>query len=731
MKKTTTLLIIIATAGTLMAQTQQGLVRTLGRADHAGEPLGGVTIRVRGAHNAVLSRQDGSVALPASGLANGDAYSLQQVRKEGYELNDASIIGRRLAFSDRVPLTIVMVSSAQLQADKQRIENKAYQTAERTYKERLAQLESALADASISAEQYREQLSTLQDNLERYQGLIDGLADHYAHTDYDLLDDTEKEIVLCIENGDLHRADSLIHTLFNPDGILQRSLSALDEANSRIAQAQGILTQAENDLAAVLRQQEKDAEYLYQLYTIALARFDNDKARQYVETRAALDTTNITWQNDAGMFIQEYVADYAVALAYIRTAMRQTFRQYGTQSAEAADAYANLGSLFDALSMYDSAMYCYQKAVALHKEFVGEENTALAGYYVYIGILYKHTDDFEQAARYLNLSRSIRDKLPGKPDIEESYHNLASLLGSQGQYNEALDYYKQALALVIADVGRDHYVTAQIMDNIGVTYIEMEQRDSGLVYMRNALEIRMKTLGEKHPSVASSYHNIGAYLLEMDNYTEALEYQQKAMSIEEVTLGLEHPSLAATYTQVGKTYMRLRNLTAAAEYYNKGLRIREKALGPDHTETAGSHYYLGQLCIMQKQYNQALEHFKAVRPVWESHFGTEHPNVGSLYSSLGNAYFGMNQNDSAMFWYNKGLDIKKKVRGEESADVALSHNNIGLIYEKQGNYTQAYECYLRALSIQEKLFGADHPRTKATRQRVEKMAQQKASSEKQ
>ncbi len=64
-----------------------------------------------------------------TGKKAGDAYSLQQVKKTGYELNEIGVIGKQYTFSDKVPLNIVMVSTAQLQEDKQRIENNAYKVA--------------------------------------------------------------------------------------------------------------------------------------------------------------------------------------------------------------------------------------------------------------------------------------------------------------------------------------------------------------------------------------------------------------------------------------------------------------------------------------------------------------------------------------------------------------------------------------------------------------------------
>ncbi len=167
------LLVTIIVAFSSIAQTQQGYVRTIGKPGKNGVALSGVTVRAKGNHNAVVSKSNGRFSMKMKGLKNGDAYSLQQVQKNGYELNDAGTIGRQYAFSSTVPLTIVMVSTAQLQADKQRIENNAYAVAEKNYKAKMAKLEKQLNENTITAEEYRAALQELQDSFEKYQSLIE------------------------------------------------------------------------------------------------------------------------------------------------------------------------------------------------------------------------------------------------------------------------------------------------------------------------------------------------------------------------------------------------------------------------------------------------------------------------------------------------------------------------------------------------------------------------------
>ena len=79
----------------LFAQIQQGYVKTLGRPNQKGMPLSGVSVSVKGEHNPVLSNDNGIFSMLLTGKQIGDAYTLQEVQKKGYELNEAGVIGRQ------------------------------------------------------------------------------------------------------------------------------------------------------------------------------------------------------------------------------------------------------------------------------------------------------------------------------------------------------------------------------------------------------------------------------------------------------------------------------------------------------------------------------------------------------------------------------------------------------------------------------------------------------------
>ena len=571
------ILFILTAVGTLTisAQTQLGYVKTLGRPNQKGVALSGVSIRIKGGHNAVLSNTQGFFSMMMAGKKEGDAYALQQVQKQGYELNERGIIGRQYAFSEKVPLTIVMVSTKQLQADKQRIENNAYKTAEKNYKTQMALLEKQQQANQITIEKYHQETQELKNSFEKYQSLIDGLADHYAHTDYDELDAKEQEINLCIENGDLDKAELLLQALD-----IEKRLAEIEQ---RIKAGQQLKEEALEDQRKIQKQQEKDAEYLYQLYTIALGRFDNEKARYYIETRAALDSTNVRWQIDAGAFIHIYFNDFKNALFFYEQGLKQCLPQDKCHP-DVAMSYNNIGSVYSDQGDYSKAMEYYQKALEIYKKLVGLNHPEVATSYSNIGSVYLYQGDYSKAMEYYQKALEIDIKSYGlnHPDVATSYNNIGSVYSDQGDYSKALKYYQGALDIYIKLVGLSHPNVATFYNNIGCVYAKQGEYIKGLECYQKALEIKEKIFGYRHLDVAISYSSIGSIFQIQGNFPQAIEYYQKALEIDEKLVGVNHPDVAKSYNNIGSVYLDQSDYSKALEYYKKALEIGKNVFGLNH-----------------------------------------------------------------------------------------------------------------------------------------------------
>ena len=249
-------------------------------------------------------------------------------------------------------LAVVAAFAQSPRPSKKYFEEKAYKIAKKTYDNEMESLDMLLADTIISDAYYRKSVKELHDNFNKYQTLIDGLAEHYAIFDYSELDSTDYQINFNIENGELEAADSIVRSRFNPKGVLQRNLTPAEK--------------------------EKSAEYLYQLYTISLASFDNKRAEQYITTRAELDTMHWDWQSDAGLYLMKnnklnkaekyYERSYDVIYDILdeaedSTAMVNTLtgRRIAYSLMGIAEFYKQTGNLEDANDLMKEAKRLYSK----------------------------------------------------------------------------------------------------------------------------------------------------------------------------------------------------------------------------------------------------------------------------------------------------------------------------------------------------------------------------------
>lgn len=239
------------------AQVQKGYVRTIGRPDTPGKPIPGVVIRVRGMIDKYITSNDGYFEMVMRDKKKGDPIYFMSVSKKDYELCDKNFLSYNSVYSPEVTLEITMIDLKQFEKDKQRIEENAYKVAETNYEKKKKELERQKEKSEITIEKYRKELENLQNSYERYISLIGVMADRYARSDYDHMDSIDYEINICIENGELDRADSLIHTVFDPYTVLERNRAAKAEIRERIEFAQAVIDKAQSDKAAL----ERDKEY--------------------------------------------------------------------------------------------------------------------------------------------------------------------------------------------------------------------------------------------------------------------------------------------------------------------------------------------------------------------------------------------------------------------------------------------------------------------------------------
>lgn len=479
MRKLYSILIGLSINLVAFAITQQGLVRTISRPNHPSENLEGVLVRVRGNHNAVISESTGLFSILMQELQNGDPYCLSAVMKSGYQLSEQDIIGRQQAGSDKVPLDVAMVSTAQLQAEKNAIADKAREGVERYYMEQILAIEQALAKQQLTNEQYEQRIAELDNKLMQSEQQIEQMADRYARTDYALLDSVAGAIQSAIEQGDLDAAEQMI---------LRKG--SLTDRRQRIV-----------DMRRDVKTQEQDLKQdYYHLHSIALSRFQPDSAAYYLQLRADIDTTDAAAQLDYAKFLNEYMRSTENAWYYTQRAERQVRKADGEHSMLMLRVLNEKGQYLYKKQQFAMAASTLENALRLSTELFGKDHKYTASRRVCLGASYYGMKKYKEAKKQFNEALRIFH-IEGQEDVlteATTLNNLAGIAFAENDYATAKTYFEKS-ATLLQSVAPNSNTLPPTLANIAAIYADLGDKVTANQYYTKAYTAACRILGETNP----------------------------------------------------------------------------------------------------------------------------------------------------------------------------------------------------------------------------------------
>ena len=608
-----------------LAQTQKGFIRTICRPDRASKPVAEVTILVSEGNKSVLSNTKGEFSFPC----RSESYRIMRVQKTGFQLVDKGVVGRLNPYSAKVAQEIVMVSQADLNADKMRIEEKANKRAQADYQKRLDAIKRELEEKRITEQQAIQAEAAAGDSFQNYIKMIDDMAERYAMMDYEGISDKNRQIFRYIEDAEFEKADSLIKS----KGDIEARIKEVKELQK--------VTEATENLALKMREKYTSnindlAEDLYSKFTIYKSKFQNDSAAYCLEQRVALDTTNVEWKNDAGMFIKNYVAHYDKALTYFELALHQSLIQYGEQSEWYANCIGNIGAIYSDIGNYEKALEYYNMALRIQEKVLGSEHRHVATSYNNIGLVYTFQGNYDQALELYGKAINIHEKALDldTPDMASLYSNMGLAYADKGDSEKAIENLSKALTIWENTLGKEHPDVATSYDNIGTVYADLGLYDKALEYCNKALTIRKKIIGNYHPSIAYSYNNIGSIYSGQDEYDKALEYQTKALSIWENSLGSKHSVVATAYKNIAYLYFKKGDNSKSLECYFQALSISENSFGTMHPDVASIYNNIGIVYYKQSDYSKALDYLSKALAIYENILGPDHSKLQTVKDNI-------------------------------------------------------------------------------------------------
>lgn len=212
MRRTGVFLLLMMFCVSINAQTQQGIVKTRGRMVNGqlvpGTRLSGATITLNFG-NPLVSGNQGifTFVVPAT-----KSFSLVNATKQGYTLADPEYTRRLFSYSSKSPFYVVLEDENQRQADIKEATDKVRKTLKRELRKREDDLDELIEKNAITQSKYDSLRIVLEHYRQNSEDLVKEIAERYASTDYDQLDEFNRKVQMYIDNGDLQKADSMLNT---------------------------------------------------------------------------------------------------------------------------------------------------------------------------------------------------------------------------------------------------------------------------------------------------------------------------------------------------------------------------------------------------------------------------------------------------------------------------------------------------------------------------------------
>jgi tetratricopeptide (TPR) repeat protein/CHAT domain-containing protein len=268
-----------------------------------------------------------------------------------------------------------------------------------------------------------------------------------------------------------------------------------------------------------------------------------------------------------------FKGDYDLAIAYVKRAIDINLAIYSEGHSEIASNYNNLGGCYERKGDYIQAIACCQKALAIWLAVLPRQHPNVATTYDLLGICFRGKGDYSMSELFGFKALSIRlTTLKDKHHIEigHSYANLGNVYIDKGNYSQAIDYLKKALAIFLK-VSDIHALSGNFYTNLGVCYQLQGDYRQAIDCYQKSVNIWSKMFDKTHPSTGVSYNNLGLCYVNTNDYTQAIVYYQQALAIKEI-LGKEHPATAQTFRNLANYHHLLINYPQALHHYQLALQ---------------------------------------------------------------------------------------------------------------------------------------------------------------
>jgi len=261
------------------------------------------------------------------------------------------------------------------------------------------------------------------------------------------------------------------------------------------------------------------------------------------------------------------------------------------------------GLIHTNLTEYKTAKTYFEQAESLLPEVTS--NKLKGKYYLNLGHLLKKSDTLDKAKESILKSFAYYRAANDQKGIIYAHLNLGDVLFGMGNYREALTCFHKAYKATYPPEYQN--LRAYTLNNLGYIYLINKQYDFALDYLQQSLALKIKSKDTAH--INSAYLNIGDIYLRLNEYPQAIQALTESLRLSR-EIGDKEISCKSLFL-LGEVYGETGELTIAHTHLQDALSMAEQE-GLSQLTVRGAmllgvlYYRMGEVEKSEQLLNRAL-----------------------------------------------------------------------------------------------------------------------------
>ncbi|TAH38037.1 MAG: tetratricopeptide repeat protein [Planctomycetota bacterium] len=436
--------------------------------------------------------------------------------------------------------------------------------------------------------------------------------------------------------------------------------------------------------------------------------------------------------------------DNAGAESLLREAVGIRERLYGPEDSVTLDLRMDLANQLRLLEQFEESEAIYRAVLAIRRASPGSERALQVTCNSLAVLLHTAGRPAEAEPLYREAAELAERQLgPDDPDSLIARFNLASVLESLGDAEQAEAIMAETLPRMRAVFGDRHLTTAIAMRMLGRLYLTRGRLRDAVPLLEEAVAVVQRVQGERAVDVARFKNSLAIVQLNLMDYPAAAETLRTVVDIYVEQGMIEHVETIGASTSLALALNNSGRAEEAEALYRRIIDDATRVLGPDDKATIIAMNSLGVLLQGSGRFAEAeplllraLESLERAYPPedldtaitmhnvmrlqsqlgrgeeaaalapdlvarFERVFGPRHPRTAQAKASAAFILRDAGRRDEAEELCRSSLEIRREVYGEQHVTVGLSLRLLGELRLDRGDVSGAHPLLSDALSILE------------------------------